>query len=377
MAESYLSSSEDLAAWRAELNRSGKKLVLTNGVFDLLHVGHVRYLKEARALGEALIVAINGDESVRELKGPGRPLYPAEERAEILCALQAVDRVVVFEEKRATEIIEKIHPDIYTKGGDYTPDSLIDEEKALLYRLGIPIQILSLVPGKSTSGNLAMMEKISGAPRIAVLASGTGSNCAAIIEATNSGSLNAQVALVISDVPDAPVLTMAREAGIPAIHIAPGTDRGGHLSNASLKEMQDRLTAARVDLVVLAGFMRILREPLLTTFSGRILNIHPSLLPKFPGLHACRRAIEAGEKESGCTIHLVDSGVDTGEILRQGRVPILKNDTERTLRDRIQDLEHRVYPEVIAEQLHKVKSHPPDAAARHKRDTEGNMYTCS
>ncbi len=350
MAEGFISTTEEIA----KLNRNGKKLVLTNGVFDLLHVGHVRYLSEAKALGDILVVAINSDESVRELKGPDRPIYPADERAEILCALKAVDHVVVFDDKRATGIIGAIRPDTYTKGGDYTADSLIDEEKALLDSLAVEIKILSLVPGKSTSSTLTKMEgskKSGGLPKIAILGSGTGSNCAAIIAAAESGKLNAQVALVISDVADAGILELAKEAGIPAIHVDPGTEKGGHLTDASVKEIQDRLTAAQIDLVALAGFMRIVREPLLSAFPGRILNIHPSLLPKYPGLHACRRAIEAGDQESGCTIHLVDAGVDTGEILRQTRVPILEGDSAASLQARIQKAEYLAYPEVIGECL--------------------------
>src|SRR5690606_14039605 len=119
--------------------------------------------------------------------------------------------------------------------------------------------------------------------------------------------------------------------------------------------IQDRLLALNIDLVVLAGFMRIVREPLLSAFAGRILNIHPSLLPAYPGLEPVAKALEAGDDETGCTIHLVDAGVDTGKILRKSRVPILKFDTVETLTDRIHEAEHRAYPEVIAEQLARVR----------------------
>lgn len=355
MSESFISPIEEVVAIREELDRGGKKLVLTNGAFDVLHVGHVRYLREAAALGDVLVVAINGDDSVRELKGPGRPVHPAEERAEMLCALESVDRVVVFEDRRASGVIEAIRPHVYTKGGDYTPDSLIDEEKALLDRLGIEIRILSLVPGKSTS---ATLQALGGGRRegrrIAILGSGAGSNARAILEAVDRGDIDAEVAVVLSDVPGAGILRIAEDFGVPAIEIGPGTARGGRLTDAALKEIQDRLEAAGVDLVVLAGFMRIVREPLLAAYGGRILNIHPSLLPKYPGLEACRRAIEAGESESGCTIHLVDAGVDTGEILRQEVVPILSEDTPETLQARIQEAEHVAYPEVIAERLDRL-----------------------
>ncbi len=355
MSETFLSTNAEIAVLRNELEAQGKKLVLTNGVFDLLHVGHVRYLNEAKALGDCLVVAINGDESVRELKGPGRPVHTAEERAEILCGLESVDRVVVFHEKRASRVIEAVDPHIYTKGGDYTPDSLIDEEKQLLDRLGVEIRILSLVPGKSTSATLNQIseEDPDRQKKIAILGSGTGSNCLAILEAIESGKLETEVAVILSDVRDAGILDIARDHNISAIHIDPGTEKGGQLTDAAIKEIMDRLIASKVDLVVLAGFMRIVREPLMSQFPGKILNIHPSILPKYPGLNACRRAIEAGENESGCTIHLVDAGVDTGEILRQEAVPILEGDTPEALQARIQEQEHLAYPEEIAEQLAK------------------------
>lgn len=353
MSHRYLSTLKEVATLRDELSQRGQKLVLTNGVFDVLHVGHVRYLKEAATLGDALVVAINGDASVRELKGPGRPVNSAEDRAEMLCALECVDRVVVFEERRASGVIEAISPHIYTKGGDYTPDSLIDEEKAILDRLGVEIRILSLVPGKSTSATLAKLAGDGGekTPRIAILGSGKGSNARAIIEAAGDGRLGAEVAVVMSDVPDAGILKVAESCGIPGLVLDPGTEKGGQLTDAALKEMLDRLKSLGVDLIACAGFMRILREPFLSAFSGRILNIHPSLLPQYPGLNAVRRAFEAGENETGCTVHLVDAGVDTGRILRQERVEIREGDTVETLTARIHDTEHRVYADVIAEVL--------------------------
>lgn len=351
MPESFLTSLDEVAALRERLDSEGKKLVLTNGVFDILHVGHARYLSEAASLGDCLVVAINGDDSVRELKGPGRPVNTAEERAEMLLALESVGRVVVFEDRRATSVIEAIHPHIYTKGGDYTPDSLIDEEKALLDRLGTEIRILSLVPGKSTSSTLSRLSGKGNMKRVAILGSGTGSNARAIIAAARKGKLCGEVAVVLSDVPGAGILGVAEEAGIPSIVIDPGTEKRGRLTDAALKEIGDRLVALDIDLVVLAGFMRIVREPLLSAFPGRILNIHPSLLPAYPGLNPVVKALEAGDDETGCTIHLVDSGVDTGKILRKSRVPILKFDTVETLTQRIHEAEHRAYPEVIAEQL--------------------------
>lgn len=137
-----------------------KKLVLTNGCFDLLHVGHVRYLQAARALGDALAVAINGDDSVRALKGEGRPLSRESDRAEIIAALECVDHVVIFPEVRATRLLEKARPSIYVKGGDYTPESLNPDERALLEKIGAEIRILPFEPGYSTSELIGKMKKL-------------------------------------------------------------------------------------------------------------------------------------------------------------------------------------------------------------------------
>jgi rfaE bifunctional protein nucleotidyltransferase chain/domain len=133
------------------MRRSGEKLVLTNGCFDLLHVGHVRYLEQARALGDRLAVAVNGDESVRALKGEDRPINSAADRAEILAALAAVDFVTIFSTPRATSVIEAVLPSIYAKGGDYTVARLNPEEREALQKAGAAVEILPLVPGKSTS----------------------------------------------------------------------------------------------------------------------------------------------------------------------------------------------------------------------------------
>ena len=152
--EEFITPLAEAAAWRDALDREGRRVVLTNGCFDLLHAGHVRYLREARALGDALLVALNSDASVRELKGEGRPVNPAADRAEILRSLRSVDRVVVYDEKRATAVIDAVRPHLYAKGGDYTVDSLNPEEKAALDRAGAEIHLLTLVPGRSTTGTL-------------------------------------------------------------------------------------------------------------------------------------------------------------------------------------------------------------------------------
>ncbi|HEY5891870.1 MAG TPA: adenylyltransferase/cytidyltransferase family protein [Chthoniobacterales bacterium] len=136
------------------------RLVFTNGCFDLLHAGHVRYLQGARALGDALVVGLNGDRSVRELKGPSRPIHSEHDRAEVLAALACVDAVVIFPEVRATALIGAIRPDIYAKGGDYTEESLNAEERAALKAAGTAIRFLPLVPGRSTTETVAKMKRV-------------------------------------------------------------------------------------------------------------------------------------------------------------------------------------------------------------------------
>lgn len=133
---------------------AGKKLVLTNGCFDLLHTGHVRYLQQARACGDALLVAVNSDASVRELKGPERPLNSELDRAEVLAALRCIDHVTIFSGKRVTEVISTLRPAIYAKGGDYTPETLDPGERAALEEVGAEIKLLQLVPGRSTTSLL-------------------------------------------------------------------------------------------------------------------------------------------------------------------------------------------------------------------------------
>jgi rfaE bifunctional protein nucleotidyltransferase chain/domain len=141
-----------------QIRQAGQKLVLTNGCFDLLHLGHVRYLQEARRLGDFLVVAINGDQSVRALKGEGRPLNGEDDRAEVLAALECVDYITIFAEPRVTAVIEALQPTIYVKGGDYTPETLDADEVGALKKVGAEIRTLALVPGKSTSAIIARMK---------------------------------------------------------------------------------------------------------------------------------------------------------------------------------------------------------------------------
>jgi len=179
---------------------------------------------------------------------------------------------------------------------------------------------------------------------LGVLASGRGSNLQAILDEIASGRLAAIVKVVVSDVADAFALDRARRSGVPAVFVDPRSPGG---KAAYEKRVAAVLREHGVDLVVLAGYMRICGSELLAAFPGRILNIHPSLLPAFPGLHVQRQALENGARFSGCTVHFVDAGVDTGPIIAQAVVPVLDADTEDTLAARILRQEHRVYPHAI------------------------------
>lgn len=183
--------------------------------------------------------------------------------------------------------------------------------------------------------------------RLGVLGSGKGSNFRAVREAIQAGRLRAEIVLVISDVPGAGILDFAAEAGIPTATVTDPKFRT-KLSPEVEHRQVALLQEARVDLVVLAGYMRMIKAPMLEAFPRRIINIHPSLLPKFPGLEAWKQALAAGEKTTGCTVHFVDAGMDTGEVLAQAEVPILAGDTAETVHARIQVEEHRIYPQVIA-----------------------------
>ncbi|MDZ4290014.1 MAG: phosphoribosylglycinamide formyltransferase [Prosthecobacter sp.] len=337
---------------RDELDRQGKKLVFTNGCFDLLHAGHVRYLNEARALGDAMVVALNSDASVRELKGPSRPVTSENDRAEVMAALRAVDAVVIFSDARATGLIEAIRPHIYAKGGDYTVDSLNAEERAALESVGAQIRILPLVPGRSTTKTLQRLACAESPAdrklRLGVLGSGDGSNFQAILKAIQAGALQAEVALALSDQHYSGFLQIARAAGVHVQYVDGGPNPR-RLSEAAQKEIAEHLQRANVDVVVLTGFMRILKEPVLSTYQDRIVNVHPSLLPKYKGANGPQLAIEAGDTETGCTVHLVTADIDAGRILAQAKVPILPGDTPAILHARIKQEEHKLLPRVLAE----------------------------
>jgi len=184
--------------------------------------------------------------------------------------------------------------------------------------------------------------------RIGILGSGKGSNCRAILERIRSGDLAAEARLVVSDVLDAPILDIAREFDVANAYLPPGRFRT-RLEPEIEARLVQMLRDADVELVVLAGFMRVLHEPMLKAFPRGIINIHPSLLPKFPGLEAWKQALVAGERVTGCTVHYVDEQIDHGKILAQKEVTILPNDTAESLHARIQVLERELYPAVVAE----------------------------
>src|SRR6266850_7316284 len=183
--------------------------------------------------------------------------------------------------------------------------------------------------------------------RVGVLGSGKGSNFVAIADACAAGRLPAEIALVLSDVQQSGILEHAKERNIPAQFIEPGKFRTKLDDNAE-RAFVDELQRAQVDLIALAGFMRVLKGEFLRTFEGRIINIHPSLLPSFPGLEAWKQALDYGVKVTGCSVHFVDAGVDSGPIIAQETVAVMDNDTAETLHQRIQAAEHELYPRCVA-----------------------------
>lgn len=182
--------------------------------------------------------------------------------------------------------------------------------------------------------------------RLAVLGSGSGSNCQSIFNAIDDGRLDAEVVIVLSDHEDAYILERARQRGV----CAEVMDCQGYKNKFPLEVQESlarRLQELKIDMICLAGFMRLVKEPLLRAFPNRILNIHPALLPNFPGVEAWTQALQAGAKQTGCTVHYVDAGMDSGEIIMQAYVPVLPGDTPQSLHARIQVQEHILYPAAI------------------------------
>jgi phosphoribosylglycinamide formyltransferase-1 len=183
--------------------------------------------------------------------------------------------------------------------------------------------------------------------RVAVLASGRGSNFDALLRSTRHEKHAGEIVLVVSDRADAPVLDRARREGVATVVLDPGTARGPWTSEG-IQSLLESLREHEIEAICLAGFMRILPTEVVRAFPNRILNIHPSLLPSFPGIRPQRQALRAGVRVSGCTVHLVDDGVDTGPIVLQEAVPVLEGDDEESLARRILEAEHRVYPAALA-----------------------------
>jgi phosphoribosylglycinamide formyltransferase 1 len=183
-------------------------------------------------------------------------------------------------------------------------------------------------------------------PRLGVLASGRGSNLQALIDAQEQGTLVPELAVVLSDRADAEALERARRRGLPAIYLDPGSPRA-RLTGAAEEAIVATLRAHAVDWVVLAGFFRIVGPVLLGAFPNRVLNIHPSLLPSFPGLRAQKQALDYGVRITGCTVHLVNASVDAGPILMQAPVPVHPEDSEESLAGRILREEHRILVEAV------------------------------
>ena len=181
------------------------------------------------------------------------------------------------------------------------------------------------------------------AKAVGVLISGRGSNLQALIDAERAGSLGGRIVLVVSNVESAAGLARARAAGIPAVF----RDHRGRARDEFDAELLGLLREHRVDLVCLAGYMRLLSPSFIRAYAGRILNVHPSLLPAFPGLEAQRQAVEHGVKVSGATVHFVDDGLDSGPIVLQEAVPVADTDSADTLADRILEAEHRIYPQAV------------------------------
>jgi phosphoribosylglycinamide formyltransferase-1 len=180
--------------------------------------------------------------------------------------------------------------------------------------------------------------------KIGVLASGRGSNFQAIIDEIEAGKIPAKIEILIVDNPNAYSIERAKKHGISYLYINP---RDFPSKEVFYEKIRDELIARGVELVILAGFMRIVKKPLVDAFQNRIMNIHPALLPSFPGLHGQKQAVDYGVRISGCTVHFVDEGVDTGPIIIQAAVPVHPEDTEETLSERILRLEHKIFPEAI------------------------------
>lgn len=185
--------------------------------------------------------------------------------------------------------------------------------------------------------------------RVVILGSGRGSNAEAILQTQEDGNLGlARVAGIFCDKPQAGILKLGSRFDLPAFYLDPGKYKT-KLSQAAERHWIEMIDQLSPDLIVLAGFMRVIKEPFLKAFTDRIINLHPSLLPKYPGLNGIGQAFESGDEETGCTVHWVNAQVDGGEIIEQARVPIYEDDTLETLEVRVHEAEHRLLPKVISQ----------------------------
>lgn len=182
--------------------------------------------------------------------------------------------------------------------------------------------------------------------RLGVLGSGSGSNYQALYDAISSGELDAEIVMVMSDIPQARILERAQAHGIPKA-VMDCCGFASKFPESAQRTVARAMIDAGADLICLAGFMRLIKRPLLEAFPQRVINIHPSLLPAFPGLAAWQQALDAGVTETGCTVHYVDEGMDTGPIILQEKVPVLRDDNAHSLHQRIQEAEHRLYPRAV------------------------------
>jgi phosphoribosylglycinamide formyltransferase 1 len=232
-------------------------------------------------------------------------------------------------------------------GGQFHVQSEIRNQQS-----AIPAIAFALAPRASSCYRWRMTT--SKPMAVAVLGSGRGSNFEALAEAIDAGTLNARIVCVLANVPSAMILQRARRRGIPAEYVDPAPYKTKLDGAAELKTLE-YLRHYQADIIALAGFMMIIKQRLLEAFPRRIINIHPSLLPSFPGLEAWKQALAYGVKITGCTVHYVDSGTDTGPIILQRAAPVLENDTPESLHARIQEQEHSAYPAALQQVIDRMR----------------------
>ena len=316
-------------ALRDRLHREGRRVVFTNGCFDLLHAGHVRYLEQARRLGDALIVGLNSDASVRELKGPGRPLNSEFDRAEVLSGLRAVDGVVVFDSLRATELIRELKPHLYAKGGDYTPESLERSERDALAEAGSVIRILPLLPGRSTTG---LIQKVNPSLRVALWGPDYHDLVRFLLDLPRQGLSQIQLVLVIAADLSSANQQILDQKGVVTLS---GAGSQGGLGEPIWGAGLQALSEHRVDLLVVApGASSFLAE-----FGAELklpaLCLHHGSMPGSDPAESLSEAISQGELSAVCTLHEWGGGQQDGKVWLQAEVPIRLGDDLQSLQARL------------------------------------------